>query len=131
MDNSIGSDAKDIMKRLQNVHLTESQGWFMKKNIFQEEMRQLTKSYAEGSLSGDVMASINENEEDIHGGVPSPHKLEEEPFDEHALIESDDIVREEHTIMQKLLSDNDDDDGGGDSRRGKIAAVSLPSAQMS
>lgn len=103
METNLG-DAQDVMKRLQNVHLTESQGAFMKKNVFQEEMRQLKRSYTEGRLSVDLMAAINEADDETkksHTGTSE----DTEPFDELALIE-DDIVREERSIMNRLLRDS-------------------------
>lgn len=94
MGSNIGT-AEDMMKRLRSAQLTESQGAFMKKNVFQEEMKMLKRSYTEGRLSIDVMDALNEadSEEKAAGSSPNPGAGGsgagvEEPFDEQILLDS-------------------------------------------
>jgi hypothetical protein len=91
MGSNIGT-AEDMMKRLRSAQLTESQGAFMKKNVFQEEMKALKRSYTEGRLSVDVMDALNEaeSEEKAAGSSSNPGAggVLEEPFDEQILLNS-------------------------------------------
>jgi hypothetical protein len=100
MNSNIGS-AADMMKQLRSAQLTESQGAFMKKNVFQEEMKLLKRSYTEGRLSVDVMAALREDAEE----EPKTPRGEGEPFDELALVE-DDMAHEERSIIRKLLDED-------------------------
>jgi predicted amidohydrolase YtcJ len=102
MNSKIGS-AADMMKQLRSAGLTESQGAFMKRNVFQEEMKLLKRSYTEGRLSVDVMAALKEDAEE----EPKTPRGEGEPFDELALVE-DDLAHEERRMIRKLLDDDND-----------------------
>jgi hypothetical protein len=87
MGTNIGT-AEDMLKRLRSTQLTESQGAFMKKNVFQEEMKMLKRSYTEGHLSVEVMDSIGDADDDQKEGRTASVGEEDEFFGEQSLLDS-------------------------------------------
>jgi len=80
MDSSLGSP-EQLMEQLQDIRLTESQGAFMKKNVFQEEMKLLNQSLSEGHLPKDILEALKneDNEADRLSRSGSENTIHREP----------------------------------------------------